>query len=396
MANFDLNKIQDILQKAGLPGWLFFDFRGSNDLALNILDFKSSAHLTRRFFYFIPAAGEPVKIVHAIEAHNLAHLPGIEKKYSSYLSLHKHLKETLGGFQSVAMEYSPLNAIPYVSKVDAGTIELIKSMGVEITSSADLITLFAAVWSDAQYKNNAPVAKALVDIVKLSVQYMQDNFEHKWNFSEFDVQQFIMNQFSERGLYTDHPPIIGVNENAANPHYAPTKENCKPVNKGDVILIDLWAKDSKMEDSVWADITWMMYAGEKVPDRIEKVFNIVRDARDAALNLVRERFAQGTELRGWEIDECARKYITDAGYGDYFIHRTGHSITTELHGSGPHLDNFETKDERKILPSTSFSIEPGIYLPGDFGIRCEIDVFVHPDGRVEFTGGEKQEKIICF
>jgi len=225
---------------------------------------------------------------------------------------------------------------------------------------------------------------------------MKNNFAANKAFTEYDVQQFIMDQFASRGYFTDHPPIIGVNENAANPHYAPTKEECKPVNKGDVILIDLWARDASVEDSVWADITWMTYAGEKVPERIEKVFNIVRDARDAALKLVTDRFAEGKEVRGWEADECARKFITDAGYGDYFIHRTGHSITTTLHGSGPHLDNFETKDERKILPSTSFSIEPGIYLPGDFGIRCEIDVFVHPDGKVEFTGGEKQEKIICF
>lgn len=396
MADFNLSKIQDILSKSGLEAWLFFDFRGSNDLALSILDFKSDAHLTRRFFYLIPAKGEPVKIVHAIEAHNLAHLPGKEKKYSSYKSLHGFLAEALNGIKSVAMEYSPKNAIPYVSKVDGGTIELIREFGVDIVSSADLITLFDAVWSEEQYKNNVPVAKALVEIVKLSVEFMRYRLNSNQPLSEYDVQQFIMSEFDKREFFTDHPPIVGVNENAANPHYAPTAEINKPIRKGDLILIDLWARDSRFENSVWSDITWMTYAGDKVPEKIEKVFNIVRDARDAALKFVTDRFEKGEEVRGWEIDECARNYITSAGFGDYFIHRTGHSITTSLHGSGPHLDNFETKDERKILPSTSFSIEPGIYLTGDFGIRCEIDVFVHPDGKVEFTGGEKQQSIICF
>ncbi|NUN07997.1 MAG: aminopeptidase P family protein [Ignavibacteriaceae bacterium] len=396
MNKFNLKKVQDILINSGLEAWLFFDFRGSNDLALSILDFKSDAHLTRRFFYLIPAKGDPVKIVHAIEAHNLAHLPGTEKKYSSYKSLHIFLAEALAGKKQVAMEYSPMNSIPYVSKVDGGTIELIRSFGVDIVSSADLITLFDAVWTDEQYSNNIPVGKALVEIVKLSVEFMKSRLSEGSSLTEYDVQQFIMKEFEKREYFTDHPPIVGVNENAANPHYAPTAEVCKPVRKGDLILIDLWAKDTKLENSVWSDITWMTYAGEKVPERIEKVFNIVRDARDAALQFVTDRFNKGMEVRGWEIDECSRKYITDAGYGEYFIHRTGHSITTSLHGSGPHLDNFETKDERKILPSTSFSIEPGIYLPGDFGIRCEIDVFVHPDGRVEYTGGEKQKEIICF
>ena len=291
------------------------------------------------------------------------------------------------------MEYSPLNAIPYVSKVDAGTIEQIKSYGVEIVSSGNLISMFNAVWSKEQYEENKPVANALTDIVYQSFNFIKDKISSRSNLNEFDVQNFIMDEFNKRGYFTDFPPIVGVNENSANPHYEPTKEINKPVKENDFVLIDLWAKLNK-PDAVWADITWVGFMGKTVPEKYTKIFNIVAQARDEAFNLVSSKLKNGNEIRGFEVDDAARNVINKAGYADYFIHRTGHSITTDLHGSGSHMDNFETKDERLILPSTSFSIEPGIYLTGDFGVRSEIDVYISPDKKVIATGGERQKEVI--
>lgn len=391
MNTFNLAKIQEVIQKKGIDGWLMFDFRGSNELALQILNIPSRAHLTRRFYYYIPAKGNPVKIVNAIEAHNLAHLPGEECKYSSHESLKKYLRRILTPGYTIAMEYSPLNAIPYLSKVDAGTVEFIKTFGVDIISSGDLITLFTAIWTQEQYQENIPVANALTDIVELSFAFIKEKLQTGVT-NEYEVQQFIMSEFKKRNLFTDHEPIVGVNANSANPHYSPSADTWKEIAKGDFVLIDLWAKTMN-ENSVWSDITWVGFCGETVPEKYTKIFNIVRDARDAAFDLVATRFAQRKQIMAYEVDDAARAVITKAGFGDYFIHRTGHSITTELHGSGAHCDNFETKDNRLIYPSTSFSIEPGIYLTGDFGVRSEIDVFIHPDGKVEQTGGKRQNEV---
>ncbi len=393
MGNFDLNKIQEVITKMNFDAWLFYDFRDSNDLAHTILDIPAEAHLTRRFFYFVPKQGTPIKIVMGIEAGNLDHLPGERKKYSSHVSLTNHLKDTLKGVKTIAMEYSPMNAIPYVSKVDAGTIEMLRTFGVEIKSSADLISMFGALWNEEQYLENKPVATALTNIVVKAFAYIKEETFSGKELTEYDVQQFIMQEFKARGYYTDHPPIVGVNENAANPHYEPTKEVHKSIRKGDFVLIDLWAKLDK-PSGVWADITWTGYMGNSVPEKYVKVFNIVAEARDTALNLIKQRYADKKEVRGYEADAAARKVIDDAGYAEYFIHRTGHSITTDLHGSGAHLDNFETRDERLLLPSTSFSIEPGIYLPSDFGVRSEIDVYISPKGNVMTTGGERQTEVI--
>ncbi len=390
MGKFNLNKMQEIIKNMNFDGWLFYDFRGSNDLALNILNIPKEAHLTRRFYYFIPKEGTPVKIVNAIEAGHLDHLPGDKLKYSNHPSLTEHIKNTLNGVKTIAMEYSPLNAIPYVSKVDAGTIEQIKSFGVEIRSSADLISMFDAVWSEEQYKDNMPVAKALTDIVDKSFNYIKDKTLAGITLNEFEVQQLIMEEFEKRNYQTDSPPIVGVNENSANPHYAPDSKIFKPIKKGDFVLIDLWAQ-TKMQNSVWADITWVGFMGETVPEKYIKIFNIVAEARDAAFDLVQKRFKDGAEIRGFEVDDAARNVIVKAGYGEYFIHRTGHSITTDLHGSGAHMDDYETKDERLLLPSTSFSIEPGIYLTGDFGVRSEIDVYITPNGEVKCTGKRQTE-----
>jgi len=393
MGKFNLDKMQNIISSMNLDGWLFYDFRGSNDLALNILEVPKEKHLTRRFYYLIPSKGTPIKIVNAIEAGNLDHLPGEKLTYSNHSSLTDHLTEIISRYKTIAMEYSPLNAIPYVSKVDAGTIEQIKSLGADIRSSADLISMFDAVWTKDLYNENKPVAKALYDIVNNSFGFIKKSFNNNKSLNEYNVQQFIMAEFGKRNYYTDSPPIVGVNENSANPHYAPDEKIHKQINKGDFVLIDLWAKINR-DDAVWADITWVGYMGDSVPERYTKIFNIVAEARDATFNLISDRFDHGKKIRGYEGDDAARNVINKAGYGQYFIHRTGHSISSDLHGSGAHLDNYETRDERLILPSTSFSIEPGIYLTGDFGVRSEIDVFITEEGKVISTGGERQRKII--
>jgi Xaa-Pro aminopeptidase len=255
--------------------------------------------------------------------------------------------------------------------------------------------MYNALWTKEQFQENKTVACALNEIVYKSFDFIKKKISISKSTTEYEVQQFIMNEFKKRKLFTDDPPIIGVNENGANPHYTPTKEKHKKIKKGDFVLIDLWAKPNK-EDGVWADITWVGFVGDSVPDKYTKIFNIVAEARDAAFELVSSRFKQKKEIRGYEVDAVCRKVIDDAGYGKYFIHRTGHSITTDLHGSGAHMDNFETKDERLILPSTSFSIEPGIYLPGKFGVRTEVDVFITKDGKVLLTGKEKQKEVVAI
>lgn len=395
MKKFNLEKIQNILSKMGFDAWLFYDFRGSNDLALSILDISKESHLTRRFYYLIPKQGSPIKIVNGIEAGHLDHLPGNKLIYSNHITLTKHLTDSLKNIKKIAMEYSPKNAIPYVSKVDAGTIEQIKEFGVEIISSADMISMFNAVWTEEQYNENKPVAEALYDIVKKAFLFIKENIVNNKEVSEYDVQQFIMKEFEIRDYFTDHPPIVGVNENSANPHYSPDKNHSKTIHKSDFVLIDLWAKVNK-PSGVWSDITWVGFIGDVVPGRYSKIFNIVAKARDEAFNLVTKRFKEGKAVRGFEVDDASRNVIKDAGYADYFIHRTGHSITEDLHGSGSHIDNFETKDERLILPSTSFSIEPGIYLPGDFGIRSEIDVYITLKGEVISTGKERQKEVLAI
>jgi Xaa-Pro aminopeptidase len=395
MKKFDLKKIQQILNQMNFDAWLLYDFRFSNELALNMLGITKKSHLTRRFYYVIPRTGKPKKIANAIETFHFDKLPGKLLPYASYDSLIQNLKLSLNGLKTVVMEYSPKNGIPYISRVDAGTIEQIRSLGVEIISSADLISMYNALWTKKQFLENKPVANALNEIVYQAFTFIKKKIVSSKSINEYDVQQFIMSEFKRRKLFTDDPPIVGVNENSANPHYTPTKQINKRIKKGDFVLIDLWAKQNK-DDAVWADITWVGFVGTSVPSKYSEIFNIAAEARDAAFNLVDSRFKEGKEVRGYEVDAASRKVIEDAGYGKYFIHRTGHSITTDLHGSGAHIDNFETKDERLLLPSTSFSLEPGIYLPGKFGVRTEIDVFITKDGKVMFTGKEKQKEVVAI
>jgi Xaa-Pro aminopeptidase len=290
------------------------------------------------------------------------------------------------------MQYSPEATIPYLSRVDAGTIELLRSFGVEVVSSANLVQSFESAWGEDQLAMHDEAARGLYESVKLAFSEIGKRIKAGTPTTEYDIQQYILNCFTERGMFSKDPPIVAVNANSAMPHYGPTQEHHSPINKGDFVLIDLWAKMDR-PNAVYADITWTSFVGEKAPDEVIKVFNIVRDARDAATNFVKEAFSAGRTIYGWQVDDACRAVIEKAGYGEYFIHRTGHNIHTEVHGNGANIDNLETKDDRVLIPRTCFSIEPGIYLEGKFGVRSEIDVYVS-ENEARVTGGEPQKELV--
>jgi Xaa-Pro dipeptidase len=395
-----IEKIQQALKQADLDGWLFYSFRGSDPIAANILGMGGEGHMaTRRWFYLIPQSGEPTKIVHSIERDVIDHLPGRKFVYLPWQQLHGHLKGSLADLASgraprVAMQYSPDAAIPYLSRVDAGTIELLRSFGVEVISSADLVQRFESAWDDEQLAMHEEAARGLYEVVHQAFGEIGRRIKSGTPTTEYDIQQFIMERFGERSLITRDPPIVAVNANSAAPHYEPTRDKHSPLNSGDFVLIDLWAKLDR-PGSVYADITWTSFIGEGVPDEVTKVFNVVRDARDAATGFVKDAFAEGRTIYGWQVDDVCRAVIVDAGYGDYFIHRTGHNIHTEVHGNGANIDNLETKDQRVLIPRTCFSIEPGIYLEGRFGVRSEIDVYVG-EREARVTGGEPQREVVAI
>ena len=383
-----LSEIQQALRQEGLQGWLFYDFRGSDPLAYRILGLDPAEISTRRWYYFIPAQGEPVGIVSTVEPHRLDALPGRKRVFLSWQQLQECLAETLRGVRRVAMQYSPGNAIPYVSRVDAGTVELIRQLGVEVVSSADLVQRFEAVWTPAQWQSHLRAAKGVRETVDEAFAYIR---QHTL-VTEYAVQQFILERFAARGLTTYHPPIVAVNAHGADPHYMPTAEHSAPICPGDFVLIDLWAKEPQ---GVYADITWTGFMGTQVPSRHQEIFTLVRDARDAAIAFVKERVRQGQPFYGHEVDAVSRKVIADAGYGDRFLHRTGHSIGEEVHGNGANMDGLETRDERRVLPSTCFSIEPGIYLAGEFGVRSEVNVYV-TEREAIITGEPMQREVVLI
>ncbi len=395
MTSARIQEIQRVLRSEGLDGWLLYNFRGSNVFATRLMDLPKHIMCTRRYFYYSPANGEPRKLVHRIEEWNLDTAPGAKTIYLSWPSLAEGLKKILAGSKNVAMEYSPNCAIPYVSNVDAGTVELVRSAGVQVVTSADLVAAFEAVWDEGQMRDNAVTGKHLREIVDKAFGFIRDRITARKKITEYDVQQFMLGEFKKRGIYSESDPNCSVNANSANPHYEPTKEVHSPLKKGDFVLLDLWAKKKKA-CSVYADITWTGFIGETVPDEYEKIFQIVKGGRDAALALVRQRFAEKKSIQGWEVDDAARKSIAAQGYGDYFVHRTGHSIGEEIHGNGANMDNLETHDERRILPSTSFSIEPGVYLRDKFGVRSEIDVVISPTGEVIVPGLPMQEHVVAI
>lgn len=390
-----IRNIQEALREFKIESWLFYDFWKRNEYAQRILEYPKHILNTRRFFYLIPANGEPRKLVHSIERWNLDHLPGEKTIYLSWQSLEEGLKKILHGITTVAMEYSPNNAIPYISKVDAGTIEMVRRCGVEIVSSMNLAQYFESRWSEEAYKDNLETARIMRKIVDDVFGFMRQRTMNKERLTEYDVQQFMKNRFTENGLITMEAPNCSVNANSGNPHYEPTKDVHSELHEGDFVLIDLWAKKNK-PGATYNDITWVGYLGTSVPEKYTKIFNIVKNARDAAVEFLKKSFAEKKTVRGCDVDDVARKVITDAGYGEYFIHRTGHSITEDLHGSGANLDNLETKDERMIIPETSFSVEPGIYFMGDFGIRSEINVYISKDYEVIVPGEPRQQEVIAI
>jgi Xaa-Pro aminopeptidase len=386
---FDLAEIQKALRSVGMDGWLFYDFRGSDPLAARVLKLKVRTASTRRWLYYVPANGEPTKIVHSIEQYRLDELPGRKIIYAAADVLQKDIRDTLftgvktGKKPTVAMEYSPNGDIPYIARVDAGTIEGIRGFGVNVVSSGDLIQQFEAVLSANQFATHKTANEKTYQIIQEGFAEIKRRINAGIPTTEYDIQQFMDKRFGEEGMTQDSPDV-SVNVNTANPHYGPSKEKSETIKKGNLVLFDVVSKLKKPK-AVYADLTWVGYVGDSVPQEYVKIFNIVRDARNAALNFVKAAMRDKRTLTGAEVDDVSRGVIKKAGYGEYFTHRTGHNIGEEVHGSGTHIDNFETKDTRRILPHTCFSIEPGIYLPGKFGVRSEIDVYVTDDDAISVT-----------
>jgi len=370
-----VSDIQQALCDAGIDGWLFYDFRGSDPLAYRVLQLDPTVHVTRRWYYWIPAQGLPVKLLHRIEPHVLDALPGQADCYVSWDQQRQILARLLAGGLRVAMQYSPLNAVPYVSRVDAGTIELIRSYGVEVVSSADLIQTFEARWTDGQLESHQFAAAALRRIVDETFSHVHEAVSQGRGLREYGVQQFILTRIREAGMVTSSAPIAAVNAHSADPHYGPTETGSAEITRDALLLIDLWAKRTE-PGSVYADITWTGYVGRTIPVKHREIFDLVRQGRDAALAFVQTEIAAGHRPFGWEVDGACRQVIQHSGYGDQFVHRTGHSIGEEVHGNGANIDGLETQDTRRLIPRTCFSIEPGIYLPGEFGIRSELDVYL--------------------
>ncbi len=389
---FSLKNIQEKLVEFGFDGWLLYDFRFCNPLARRVLGLSEKLFLSRRWFYFIPSIGNPVKINHKIEPSALASYPGDQQIYLRWQDLEQSLGRVLKGKRKVAMEYSPNNAIPYLSRVDAGTIEFVRSLGVDVASSGDLIQVFESCLDKQQFQNHLDAAIHTREAYEVVFRYIAESVRAKKKIKESDVIQLIMGHFSKNNLYTDHSPIVGVNSHSGDPHYSTSPETDREIREGDFILVDLWAK-LNVPEGIYSDLTRTGFVGKVVPEKFTKIFDIVASARDAAIEKVRNSFAEGKSLQGWEIDNVTREVIVKAGYGEFFCHRTGHSIGKETHGNGANIDGLETLDTRKILPGSLFSIEPGIYLE-DFGVRSEVNVFVDWDRKVHVTGGQPQQYVV--
>jgi Xaa-Pro aminopeptidase len=386
----NLAAIQSALREQQFDAWLFYDHHHRDPIAYRVLGLPETLMVTRRWFYLIPAQGEPSKLVHRIEAGHLDSLPGSKAEYSAWQELWENLKAMLSPYRVIAMQYSPNNLVPYIGLVDAGTIELIRSFGKEISSSGDLVARFEATWSDAQIQSHYAARDKIDAITAAAFQEIARRVRNGGTH-EFEMQQWIMEAFAREKLVTEDPPIVGANAHSGDPHYEPRADRSAPIREGDFVLLDIWARQDQ-PDSVYYDITWTGFVGKSVPERHRKIFEIVRGARDVGVKTVQDAVAQGRRICGWEVDQATRQHIAAAGYGAQFVHRTGHSIGTSVHANGANMDNLETKDEREIIPNSCFSIEPGIYLP-EFGVRSEVNVLVRP-GRAEVTGKIQQEIVL--
>jgi Xaa-Pro dipeptidase len=390
----DIAGVQAALKADAIDAWLLYDFRGLNPIAVDVTGVgRQGGHLaTRRWYYLIPATGEPRGLVHAIERNALAHLPGASDRYAGRDQLEAGLKKLVAGVQRVAMEYSPKCAIPYIARVDAGTIELIRGCGVDIVSSGDLVQRFATVWDAAAISSHRIASDKLYKVKDRAFDAVARRMHNGEPTNEYDIQQLMAGWFREEGLVSDSDPNVSAAENAGNPHYLPTAAAHRPIGHDELVLLDLWGKLDR-PGAVFADITWVGYTGGRVPDPFARAFAAVRDARDAAIRLVRSATREGRDLRGWQVDRAASSVLRDGGYGNRIVHRTGHSLGETVHGNGVNMDDYETHDDRRLLTGTGFTIEPGLYFD-DFGVRTEINMIVQE--RDAIVTGPSQTEILAL
>ena len=390
----DVGAVQAALAADGIDGWLLYDFRGLNPLATDVTGVgRQGGHLaTRRWYYLIPASGEPRGLVHKIEKNSLAHLPGTSARYAGRDQLEAGLRTLLAGMRTVAMEYSPGCAIPYVARVDAGTIELVRQSGVDVVSSGDLIQRFSTVWDEDALASHRQASEKLYRVKDLAFEAAARRLRDRVATTEYDIQQLMVGWFRDEGLLSTDEPNVSAAENSGNPHYLPTATSHRAIRADEILLLDLWGKLNR-PGAVFADITWMGFTGRSVPERFARAFTAIRDARDAGVELVQQSLRAGRDLRGWEVDRAASQVLKDAGYADAILHRTGHSLGESVHGNGVNMDDYETHDDRRLIPGTGFTIEPGVYFD-DFGVRTEINMTV--SARDAVVTGPLQKEILAL
>lgn len=386
----DLPSIQAALRERNIDGWLFYDHHHRDPIAYRVLGLPQDLMVTRRWFYLIPAEGEPVKLVHKIEAGHLDSVPGKKLKYSGWQELFDNIKAMLKSYRDIAMQYSPNNLVFTISLVDGGTLDLIRGLGKNVVSSGDLVAQFESTLTEEQIKSHF-AARDSIDAITAEAFKEIGSRVRNGGTTEHKIQQWILEAFKRENLITDEPPIVAVNANSGNPHYEPRAESSAPIREGDFVLLDIWGKKNT-PGSMYYDITWTGFIGKTPSQKMVEVFAVVRDARDVGVKTVTEAIGSGRAIAGWEVDRATRNYIKSAGYGDYFLHRTGHSIASDIHANGANMDDLEIHDERRILPNSCFSIEPGIYLP-EFGVRSEINMMVRPNS-AEVTGKIQRELVI--
>lgn len=394
MSNFEakIKEVQSTLMEHGLEGWLLYDYRHSNALAHTFLEIPKDKMVSRRFFYWIPQKGDPIKIVSLIEPYTLDHLPGVKWFFRGWQELERLLFSLAVENTKIAMEYSPFNSLPNVSKVDAGMVELIRKAGATIISSANILQRYTSVWTQMQLESHLAAADVLDKIADRTWAYIERALQQKTLVDEYQVQQFMLQEMEKEGCCTDDWPTCAVNIHSADPHYHPQPGMAFPIREGDFILIDLWCKQ-KIPHAVYADITRVGVAAACPAPKQQEIFAIVKEARDAAALFIRENYEKKHLIQGWQVDQVCRDLIQTAGYGEYFFHRSGHNIGEEVHGPGANLDNLETHDYRHLLAGTCFSLEPGIYLPQQFGVRLEYDIYLEPQGQMRITGGIQEELV---
>lgn len=385
-----LARVRAMLAELELDGWLLFDFHGLNPVATRVLGLHGLA--TRRLFVLLPATGRPIAVAHKIEQHRIAGFPGEVRPYAAWRELEQELTRLVSG-RKIAVEHSARDAVPYLDRIPAGVVELLRASGAQVASSAELVTALAARWSPAELDGHRRAAGLLKEIALAAFERVRQWYAEGGTPTEQGLQRWVMEAFERAGLATNEPPIVAAGEHAANPHHDPAAQADTVIAKHGVLLLDLWAGTSV--DTVYADQTWMAFVGREVPGEVAHVFDVVRDARDRTVAVLAERWRARQSVTGADLDDVARGVIGGAGFGDYFVHRTGHSIDRDLHGSGPHLDNYETHDDRRLLAGVGFSVEPGIYLPGRFGVRSEINVYLRDDGP-EVTPGGPQQTIVTM